>query len=138
MEYKKKLKLRLVWAVCYLILGITMVVTFWFSQVSGNFLFSMGTTMVTVGVLKIVRYAKIIKNPETIRKQELAEKDERYQMLSERARSWAFSLYITLAGVAVIVLNLLGHAQTALPYAWSICGLLILYSGSWHFLQKKY
>ena len=34
MEYKKKLKLRLVWAVCYLILGITMVVTFWFSQVS--------------------------------------------------------------------------------------------------------
>ena len=72
MEYKQKLKLRLVYAVCYLILGITMVVTFWFSQVSGNFLFSMGIAMVTVGVLKIVRYAKIIKNPETIRKQELA------------------------------------------------------------------
>ena len=105
MEYKKELKLRLVWAVCDLILGITMVVP---------------------------------TASETIRKQELSEKDERYQMLSERARSWAFSLYITLAGVAVIVLNLLGHAQTALPYAWSICGLLILYSGSWHFLQKKY
>ena len=82
MEYKKKLKLRLVWAVCYLILGITMVVTSWFSQVSGNYMFSMGIAMVTVGVLKIVRYAKVIKNPETIRKQELSEKDERYQMLS--------------------------------------------------------
>lgn len=138
MEYQKKLKLRFGCATGYLVLGIVMAVTSWFNQVSGNFLFSMGIAMVTVGVLKIVRYAKIIKNPETIRKQELSEKDERYQMLSERARSWAFSLYITLAGVAVIVLNLLGHAQTALPYAWSICGLLIFYSGSWHFLQKKY
>ena len=138
MEYQKKLKLRFVCAIGYLILGIVMAVTSWFSQVSGNYMFSMGIAMVTVGVLKIIRYAKIIKNPEAIRKQELSEKDERYQMLSERARSWAFSLYITRAGVAVIVLNLLGHAQTALPYAWSICGLLILYSGSWHFLQKKY
>lgn len=138
MEYQKKLKLRFVCAIGYLILGIVMAVTSWFSNVSGNYLFSMGIAMVTVGVLQVVRYNKIVKTPESIRKQELAETDERYQMLSERARSWAFSLYITLAGVAVIVLNLLGHAQAALPYAWSICGLLICYSGSWIYLQKKY
>ena len=91
-----------------------------------------------MGVLRLFRYRKITKNDQTMRKQELAESDERTRMIAERARSWSFSLSLTASGIWVIILNLLGRNEEALPFAWYVCGMCILYWLCFAIIRKKY
>lgn len=138
MDYQKKLQKRLYFAIGYCILGLVMVGISYFNGFTNNFLFPFGVAMMVCGVIRVTKYFKITRNQETIHKMELAEKDERYLMIANKARSWAFCLYIMIAGVAVIIMNLLGKSEAALPYAWSICALVAIYWGSWMILKKKY
>ena len=48
-----------------------------------------------MGLLRLFRYRKITRDDQSLRKQEVEETDERTRMISERAKSWAFSLSIT-------------------------------------------
>ena len=73
-----------------------------------------------------------------MRKQELAEADERIRMISERAKSWAFTLSIIGSGVLVIVLNVLGYREQALPFSWYVCAMATLYWICWVIIRKKY
>ena len=73
-----------------------------------------------------------------MRKQELAESDERTRMIAERARSWAFSYALMGAGIVVIVLNVMGKHDEALPFAWYVCGMTVLYWLCFIIIQKKY
>ena len=138
MDYKKKLKQRLHVSLFYLVLGlILMLVDIWIYS-ENSFVFSFGVAMLVMGLSRILRYRKIIKDEKYMRKQELIEKDERLLMLSERAKSWAFSFSLTIAGLAVIVLSLLGYDALAQPLAWYVCGLCVLYWIFWLILGKKY
>ncbi|MGM9590243.1 MAG: hypothetical protein ACI3V0_08755 [Faecousia sp.] len=138
MDYQKKLQKRLYLAIGYCISGLIMVGISYFNGFSNSFLFPFGVAMMVCGVTRLAKYFKITRNQETMHKMEMAEKDERYLMIANKARSWAFSLYIIIAGVAVITMNLLGFSEAALPYAWSICALVAIYWVSWMILEKKY
>ena len=94
--------------------------------------------MLVMGVIRLIRHWKITKDESTIRRQEVAETDERTLMMAEKARSWAFSYSIMIAGIAVIVLSLLGKHDAALPFAWYVCGMVVLYWIFWLILRKKY
>lgn len=138
MDYRKKLQKRLYFAIGYCILGLAMLGTSYFNGFTNNFLFPFGVAMMVCGMIRVAKHFKITRNQETMHKMELAEKDERYLMIAQKARSWAFSLYIMIAGVSVITMNLLGHSEAALPYAWSVCALVAIYWVSWMILKKKY
>ena len=105
-------------------------------------LYMMANVMMVVfalmGILRLFQYRKITRNDQSMRKQELAESDERTRMIAERARSWAFSLSITGSGIVVIVLSLLGRHEEALPFAWYVCGMVVLYWISFVIIRKKY
>ena len=74
----------------------------------------------------------------SMRRQELTESDERIRMMAERARSWAFSLTVTIAGIAVIVLSLLGKHDAALPFSWFVGAMVALYWICWLIIRRKY
>ena len=138
MDYKKKLKQRLHVGLFYLALGlILMLVGIWIYS-ENSFVFSFGLAILVMGLHRILHYRKIIKDEKYMRKQELMEKDERLLMLSERAKSWVFSFSVMLAGLAVIVLSLLGYNDQAVPFAWYVCGMVVLYWIFWFILGKKY
>lgn len=138
MDYKKKLKQRLYVGLFYLVLGlILMLVGIWIYS-ENSFVFSFGLAILVMGLSRILRYRKIIRDEKYMRKQELIEKDERLLMLSERAKSWVFSFSVMLAGLTVIVLSLLGYNDQALPFAWYVCGMVVLYWIFWFILGKKY
>ena len=138
MEYKKKLKQRLYIAVSYIIIGLVLIVADALNHFDNYFFFSFGFTLLIMGIVRIFRYRKITADDQSIRKQELAETDERNRMIAERAKSWTFSFSILIAGVVVIVLSLLGYHDAAQPFAWYTCGQVVLYWVFWFILGKKY
>ena len=137
MEFKKKMQQRRIIALSYMALGFVLVMTD-LLKVENGYFFSFGLAMILMGILRLFQYRKITRNDQSMRKQELAESDERTRMIAERARSWAFSLSITGSGIVVIVLSLLGRHEEALPFAWYVCGMVVLYWISFVIIRKKY
>ena len=138
MDFRKKMNQRFAVAVGYILMGTALVVTDILKGFDNYFFFSFGFALVLMGILRLNKYRKITKNDHTMRKQELAESDERTRMMAERARSWSFSLSITGAGIAVIVLNVLGYQDAAQPFAWYVCGMCVLYWICFIIIRKKY
>ncbi len=138
MEFKKKLQKRLAVHILWGLFGLVMVLTSALGNLENQFLFPFGIALMVISVIRTIRYRKVAKDEQALRQQELAENDERYQMMNERAKSWALSFYLMISGFAVIVLSLLGYHDAALPIAWSICFLTVLYWLCWLFIQKKY
>lgn len=138
MEFKKKLKTRLIVAVSYILLGLVLVAVDLMGQTDNYFYFSFGFTLVIMGLLRIFQHRKITVDERSIRQQELTESDERTRMIAERARSWTFSLTVTLSGAIVLVLSLLGYHDESLPFAWLVCGMVTVYWICYLIIRKKY
>ena len=138
MEFKKKMKQRFVIAISYILLGIVLLLAAFAGKSDNYFFTSFGIALMLMGILRLFQYRKITASDQALRKRELAESDERNRMMAERARSWAFSFSIMAAGILVIVLNLLGYNEEALPFAWFVCGMVALYWVCWLIIKRKY
>ena len=138
MEFKKKLKQRLYIAVSYIVVGLVLIAADALNHFENHYFASFGMTLMVMGILRLIRHRKVTKDESTIRRQEVAETDERTLMMAEKARSWAFSYSIMIAGIAVIVLSLLGKHDAAQPFAWFVCAEVVLYWICWLLARKKY
>ena len=138
MDFKKKMKHRLWIAIFYIALGLILVIADAINHFENYFFSSFGSALMIMGILRIIRHRKTMRDDQSLRKQELAESDERIRMIAERARSWVFSLSVTGAGILVIALSILGHHDAALPFAWYVCGMVILYWICFFVIRKKY
>lgn len=138
MDFKKKMQNRLYIAFFYIAAGLLLLAVYIITRPENYFFTAFGSALIVMGLLRIRQYRKITRDDRSIRQQELTETDERNRMIAERAKSWAFSFSILAAGLAVIVLSLLGYHALALPFAWSVCAMTVLYWICWFIVQKKY
>ena len=138
MEFKDILKMRLYLAIGCIVAGILMIVGGAVSGRTDTFFSSFGLCLVIIGIVRIRNYKRITKNEQTIRKQEIAETDERNITLSNKARSWAFYLYLVGASVTVLVLLFMGNEDMAALIGYSVCILVALYWVSYFVLKRKY
>ena len=138
MEFKKKLKVRRYVAVVFILLGLALVAMSAAQSFENEFYVAYGLALIIMGIARLILQRRITKDEKSIRSRELAESDERFRMLSERARSWAYSFSVMVAGIVVIVLSLLGKHDMAQPFAWYVCGMVLLYWIFWVILGKKY
>ena len=138
MDFRKKMKHRLWIAISYIALGLILVIADAVNHFENYFFSSFGFALVIMGILRIIRHRKIMRDDQSLRKQELAESDERIRMIAEKARSWAFSFSILIAGMIVIVLSLLGQHDTAQPMAWYSCVMITLYWVFYLIAKRKY
>lgn len=137
MDFKKKLKIRLWFALAYIVLGIAMIAVFQFVHTDNEFLSSFGFALIVVGVAKCRQYKRITKNEETIKKQQIAETDERNLCIASKAKSVAMMLYIILACVGTVVLHLLDKTGPATLLSGTVCALLLLYWISYWIISRK-
>lgn len=137
MEFRKKLKKRLYVAIAYIIIGISTTAAAEIMNLENEFFFAYGIALVVCGIIRLRQYIKLTSSEENIRKQEIAESDERNIAIANKARSWAFSLYVILMGVAVIILEIIGKAEIATAAAISICALIVLYWISYYAISRK-
>ncbi len=137
MDFKKKLKTRLYIAVSYIILGIMIIGGTFAFKLENEFISSLGLILAVVGIVRMRNYFRITKSEERIRKQEIAETDERNVWICYKARSVAFVTYILISGVAVIVLLLLDMHEAAKWIAYSLYTLIAVYWIAYIIYQKK-
>ena len=137
MEFKKKLKTRLYLAIAYIVSGLTMILVFNMMNNGNEYLSSLGLAFVVIGIVRVRNYFMITKSEETIKKQEIAETDERNVAIANKARSYAFIIGVVLLSIAVIVLQLLNLRLYVLLLSGVLCALLVIYWISYWVLWKR-
>ncbi len=137
MDYKQKLKSRLYVAIIYIALGIMMIVGTFATTPDNDFISSFGFALVAMGIVRVRNYYMITRNEETIRKQQIAETDERNLLILHKAKSAAFSIYTLLSGTAVIILSLFNMHEAAKWIAYSVLLLVVIYWICYWVYQKK-
>lgn len=138
MEYKKKLKQRLFVNLAWAVFGVSMIAYWFLSGTVNTYPLSLGIAFIIMGIIRTVQYNHIVHDEKAMKEQEIAETDERNKMMSERAKSWAFSLSLFVAGDICIILSLFGKHEAALPFAWYLCGMTLVYWICWNIIRKKY
>ena len=137
MEFKKKLKVRLYVGVAYIAVGILMIIGAIVTKTENSFLSSLGLVAAVMGLVRIRNYRIITKDEQSIRKQEIAETDERNLVIWNKARSAAFSAYLFLSGAAVIVLSLFEMHDAAKWISLSVLTLVAVYWICYWIYRKK-
>ena len=138
MDFKKKLKQRLFVHLLWAVLGLGMIIYYLLADTNNTYPFSLGIAFIVMGVIRTIQYKQTVSDKKALRQKEIAETDERNRMMAERAKSWAFSVSLFIAGDLAILLSLLGKHEIALPFAWFICGMTLLYWICWNIIRKKY
>lgn len=137
MDFKKKLKTRLYIAILYIVLGVMMIAGTFVSKTENSFISSFGFAIVIAGIVRIRNYRLITKNEETIRKQQIAETDERNLSIMHSAKNAAFSIYLLLSCTAVIILSLVNMHEAATRISYSVGLLVLIYWISYWIIRKK-
>jgi membrane protease YdiL (CAAX protease family) len=103
-----------------------------------DFWSGMGSGLLAVSVLQLLRMYRLGKDEAYREKMEIEIKDERNAFLRLKAWGWAGYLFILLAAVATIVLKVMGQDLLSMAASWAVCLLLVLYWVSYLILRRKY
>jgi len=137
MDFRKRLKVRLITAIVYIVLGVGMIVAGIVMQTGNSALSSCGAALLVMGIARVRQYVRITKSEDTLRRQEIRETDERNLYVMHRAKSIAFNIYLLLDCVAVIVLEILQKDDLSALLAIHVFALVILYWVAYWILQKR-
>lgn len=138
MDYRKQLKKRLCYAIGYIVIGAALVLLQFTGKFNNEMISYFGAAFGVCGIARIIQYFRIISNKDKMREREIAEKDERNVMLWTQARSWAFGIYIMLAGIAIIVLYIMEQYFAGQILAYTVCGLCVIYWICYMIMSRKY
>ena len=108
------------------------------AEIVDEFWSGMGSALLVVGAVRLLRYYRLKKNEAYREKMETAVTDERNQFIRMKAWSWAGYLFIICTGLSVLVFKLLGNDLLSQASSWGVCLMLVLYWISFFVLKKKY
>lgn len=109
-----------------------------FFDVIDDFWSGMGTALIVVGVLQLIRHIRYKTNTAYKESVDVELNDERNKFLSMKAWSWAGYLFVMIAAVAAIVLKICGLDEYVFFASGSVCLIMILYWVSYMIVRKKY
>ena len=136
MDFMKKMRMRFWLAIGYIVFGVLLFLICTFVR-ANDFLSAFGFAFVVMGIARLKKYFIITKNEETIKRQRIAENDERNLAIASKARNIAFGIYITAAAVAVIVLHLLNMIDASKLIAYTVCALVFIYWVAYFIIRKR-
>ncbi len=137
MNFQKKLTVRLIVAIVYMVLGVVLILTCCLTNVNTEVLSPLGAALLVIGAARVKQYVRITKSKASIREQEIKETDERNVYVINKAKSSAFNVYVPLASLAVIVLQLLGQVDAVRWVFGAVMALVILYWICYFVIHKR-
>lgn len=137
MDFNKKLKTRLNIAIAYIVIGAVFTALGLTDMVSNEFFSVYGLALIVMGFARIRRYKLITRNDETIGRQRIAENDERNIAIMQKAKSVAFGITVLLAGLCVIVFEIIGRAELAYIMAAVVMVMTLIYWISYIIVRRK-
>ena len=121
----------------YILLGVILWIL-GMAEIVDEFWSGMGSALVLVGILRLVRMYRF-KNDEAYReKMEIETTDERNKFIRNKAWAWAGYLFILISACSVIILKVMGQEVLSMAASGALCLMLVLYYVSYFILRKKY
>lgn len=138
MDFKKKLKIRLIIAIGFIAFGAALIIANLLGMFQNNAFETFGILTAAIGAARIVQYIRITKSSETLNAREIAETDERNIMLHTRARALAFNVYAFIGTTLSIILFAAGEDTAAQIIAYSISAIIVIYLICRFVISRKY
>ena len=109
-----------------------------FAEIVDEFWSGMGSALLVMGIIRLLRFYRLKKNDTYREKMETAVTDERNQFIRMKAWSWAGYLFIMVSAIATIIFRILGQDLLSQFASYAVCLMLVLYWVSYFVLKKKY
>ena len=108
------------------------------AEIVDEFWSGMGSALLVIGIIRLLRYYRLKKNDAYREKMETAVTDERNQFIRMKAWSWAGYLFIIVTALGTIIFRILGQDLLSQVASGAVCLMLVLYWVSFFVLKKKY
>jgi membrane protease YdiL (CAAX protease family) len=98
----------------------------------------MGSALLVVGVLQVLRFHRLRKNEAYREKVETELSDERNQFIRSKAWAWSGYLLILFTAISSIILKIMDQELLSMAAGFVVCLTLILFWTCYFVLRKKY
>ena len=98
----------------------------------------MGSALIVVGAVRVVRMVRFAKDENYREKLETAAKDERNQFIRNKAWAWTGYLFVLIVAVLTIVFKAMGQEVLSMACSGAVCLMVVLYWGAYLLLSHKY
>ncbi|MBQ3520363.1 MAG: hypothetical protein IJA50_00510 [Firmicutes bacterium] len=102
------MKDRRILSVVWVVIGLVLIGLAFAGKVD-SFWNGMGSALLIVGALQLLRYHRFNKNEAYREKMEIEVNDERNHFIRNKAWAWSGYLFILIAGVSVVVFKIIGQ-----------------------------
>lgn len=128
-------------ALFYLIVGLVISLVFGTGGDDYNtgLLCGLGTSFAAVGIIRLLKYYRLSKNPDKLADYEAIYTDERVLYIANKARALVFmiSIYAQLAA-GLIAQFVFSQRLVSIVLCYSVCFQCFLFVGIYHYYSKKY
>ena len=131
-----KMKSYLV-SIVYIIVGVILL-GFGFAGMVDEFWNGMGSALLVMGVIQLIRRYRLEKNEAYREKVEIESNDERNRFIRNKAWAWAGYLFVMMMSVACIILRIIGLNMWSIATSGAVCLMIVLFWISYYVLKRKY
>ena len=130
-------KIKLSFNIVYVITGCILI-GFSVLEKLDSFWSGMGSALLVVGLINLLKIHRLNKNEEYREKLEIEVSDERLQFIRNKAWAWSGYLFVLISAVACIVFKVMNLDQLSLYASFSVCLVLVLFWASHAIIKRKY
>ena len=130
-------KVKLSFNIVYVIIGCVLI-GFAVLEKLDSFWSGMGSALLVVGLINLLKIHRLNKNEEYREKLEIEVSDERLQFIRNKAWAWSGYLFVLISAVACIVFKVMNLDQLSLYASFSVCLVLVLFWASHAIIKRKY
>lgn len=130
-------KIKLSFNIVYVIIGCILI-GFAVLEKLDSFWSGMGSALLVVGLINLLKIHRLNKNEEYREKLEIEVSDERLQFIRNKAWAWSGYLFVLISAVACIVFKVMNLDQLSLYASFSVCLVLVLFWVLHAIIKRKY
>ena len=128
---------RIIMNIVWLIVG-GILISLSFAGKVDEFWNGMGFALITVGLIRLIRFYRLCNNKEYREKIEIAVSDERNHFIRNKSWAWTGYLFILTASVFTIIFKIMNQDLLSFVTAIAVWFMLILYWICYAVLKRKY
>lgn len=130
-------KKDIVFGAIWLLRGLVLIVLSCLETLD-EFWSGMGSALLVIGIVRLFRGYRLSKSETYREKRAVAETDERFHFIRNKAWAWSGYLFIIISALGAIVFKLLGQDLLSIASGGAVCLMLVLFWISFFVLKKKY
>ena len=130
-------KKDIIFGIIWLLLGLVLTVLCCLETLD-EFWSGMGSALMVIGIVRLLRGYRLGKSEAYREAREVAENDERFHFIRNKAWAWAGYLFIIICALSTIVFRLLGQELLCIVSGGAVCLMLVLFWICFFILKKKY